>query len=221
MIRQCAAGVLLSVVLSLALLVPPGAPLVVAAEPEDRPSMPALGRGVFLIASPLLFDPNFRETVVFLCDYGVEGAMGVIVNRPTTVLLSEVLPHVTVLKGTPHLLFAGGPVQPTGVIMLFRVAEEPPGTRKVMTGVYLGGNLETLERLITKPAPAETFRAYAGYAGWGPGQLEFEMAQGSWATVRADPTKIFAQDPSELWSELIQSLRGPQVIRLEPAQMGR
>ncbi len=219
--RQRAARFLILVVLSLPVLVHPGTSPATASGPEDRPPMPALGRGVFLIASPLLLDPNFRETVVFLCDYGVEGAMGVIVNRPTTVLLSEVLPDLAVLKGTSHLLFAGGPVQPTGVLMLFRVAQEPPGTRQVMKGVYLGGNLETLDRLVTKPEPTETFRAYAGYAGWGPGQLEFEMAQGSWATVRADPTKIFSQDPSELWSELIESLRGPRVIRLEPAEMGR
>lgn len=221
MSRDRATRWLMGLVLSVAVVVPPEGSPALAAEPDDRPAMPPLSRGVFLIASPLLFDPNFRETVVFLCDYGVEGAMGVIVNRPTTVLLSEALPDLAVLRGTSYLLFAGGPVQPTGVIMLFRVGQEPPGTRQVMKGVYLGGNLETLERLVTKPEPTETFRAYAGYAGWGPGQLEFEMAQGSWATVRADPTKIFAKDPSELWSELIQSLRGPRVIRLEPAGMGR
>jgi len=175
-------------------------------------SLPSLGKGVFLVASPNLNDPNFRQTVVLICDYGPEGTLGLIVNRPTQFLLSEALPKLSVLKGTSYLLFLGGPVQPNGILMLFRVAEKPVDTRQVLDGVYLGGNMDTLERVITQPKPTETFRAYAGYAGWAPGQLEFEMAVGSWATVKADPASIFEKDAANLWAELLKGLTAPRVI---------
>lgn len=175
--------------------------------------MPPLGKGVFLVASPNLSDPNFRQTVVLICEYGPEGTLGVIVNRPTELLLSEALPAVSVLKGTSYVLFAGGPVQPGAILMLFRVAEAPTDTRQVIDGIYLGGNMSTLERVITQPQPTETFRAYAGYAGWAPGQLEMEMVTGSWATVKADSISIFDKDPANLWVELLETLQKPGVIR--------
>lgn len=184
----------------------------------DSGSMPPLGKGIFLVASPDLPDPNFRHTVVLICEHGSEGTLGVIVNRPTDVLLSEALPAVPVLKGTSYVLFAGGPVQPGGILMLFRVTEVPTDARQVMEGIYLGGSMSMLERVITQPQPTETFRAFAGYAGWAPGQLEMEMAMGSWATVRADSVSIFDKDPANLWPELLETLRRPGVVRsiMEP-----
>jgi putative transcriptional regulator len=177
--------------------------------PEAKPS---LSKGMFLIASPKLADPNFHHTIVLLCEHGSEGTLGVIINRPTEVLLSEALPDLSVLKGTSYRLFWGGPVQPTGILMLFRVKQTPSGTRSVLDGIYLGGNLQALERVITHPEPTETFRAYAGYAGWAPGQLEFEMTLGSWAIVPADSAIIFDKDPGDLWQDLVESLTRPRVI---------
>jgi len=184
----------------------------------DSGSMPPLGRGVFLVASPNLPDPNFRHTVVLICEHGPEGTLGVIVNRPTDVLLSEALPDVPVLKGTSYVLFAGGPVQPGGILMLFRVTEAPADARQIMEGIYLGGGMSVLERIITQPQPTETFRAFAGYAGWAPGQLEMEMVMGSWATVKADSISIFDKDSANLWPELVETLRKPGVVRsfMEP-----
>lgn len=184
----------------------------VASEPDAR-SMPPLGKGVFLVASPILMDPNFREAVILICEYGPEGTLGVIVNRPTDLPLSEALPTLAVLKGTSYVLFAGGPVQPGGILMLFRVGETSADLRPVMDGIYLGGDLHTLERVITQPQPTETFRAFAGYAGWAPGQLEMEIATGSWATVPADSASIFDKDPSDLWSDLLERLQAPGVVR--------
>jgi putative transcriptional regulator len=182
---------------------------VLAAEGER---MPSLAKGVFLVASPNLGDPNFRQTVVLLCEYGPEGSLGVILNRPTDILLSEALPHLSVLKGTSYRVFWGGPVQPTGILMLFRVAQLPSGTRPVIEGIYLGGNLEALDRVITHPEPTETFRAFAGYAGWAPGQLEFEMSLGSWAVVAANSMTIFDKEPVQLWQDLVEGLTRPRVI---------
>lgn len=193
-----------------------GLPDVVLAENKPEvPSTLALKKGVLLVAHPSLTDPNFQQTVVLICEHEAEGTLGVIINRPTAVPLSEALPNVSVLKGTSYVLFAGGPVQPDGILMLFRIAEAPERMRKVIERVYLGLHQETLERVITKPQPTETFRAYAGYTGWAPGQLEFEMAMGSWAVIPADPTSIFDKAPETLWAEMVEAIQAPRVIRLE------
>lgn len=177
--------------------------------PAAAPSAtPPLGKGIFLIANPALPDPNFRHTVVLICEHNdKEGTLGVILNRPTGVLVSEALPDVPVLKATSYVLFWGGPVQPEAVLMLFRLGQAAPGMREVLPGIYLGGNPDMLEQVITRPNPTETFRAFSGYAGWAPGQLEYEMALGSWAIVPADSASIFDKDPSGLWMDLVEQLR--------------
>jgi len=186
------------------------------AQSTPRPlSVPVLTRGVLLVAHPNLSDPNFQQTVVLICEHGAQGTLGIIINRPTALLLSEALPNVSVLKGTSYFLFAGGPVHPDGVLMLFRVVETPDQLREIMEHVFLGLDQKVLERVITKPNPTETFRAYAGYAGWAPGQLEFEMAMGSWAVIQADPSSIFDKVPETLWGEMTEALQAPRVIRLE------
>lgn len=189
--------------------------LVFAENKPEVPSAPAIKKGVLLVAHPSLMDPNFQQTVVLVCEHGAEGTLGVIINRPTDVPLSEALPNVSVLKGTSYVLFAGGPVRPDGILMLFRVVEAPDALRKILERVYLGLNREILERVITKPNPTETFRAYAGYAGWAPGQVEFEMAMGSWAVVPADPSSIFDKAPETLWTEMVEAIQAPRVIRQE------
>src|SRR6478735_8811340 len=143
------------------------------AGPEFHPS--SVEKGVFLVASPSMNDPNFRQTVVLVLEHGPEGTLGVILNRATDVLLSEALPGVRALKGTTHRLFAGGPVQPNIVLLLSRLKEPQPDMRPVFDNVYVGGNPDVLERLLRQAGAAARFRAFAGYAGWAPGQLGFEM----------------------------------------------
>jgi putative transcriptional regulator len=214
-LRRVAPGFLrsLSTLLLCSLVALPGH--VLGQPAPHRPSVPAITRGLLLVAHPNLTDPNFQRTVVLICEHGDQGTLGIILNRPTTVLLSEALPNVSVLKGTSYVLFAGGPVRPEGVLMLFRVVETPDRLREVMAHVYLGLSRDVLERVITKPNPTETFRAYAGYAGWAPGQLEFEMAMGSWALTEADPSSIFDKAPETLWEEMTEAVRMPRVIRLD------
>lgn len=184
-------------------------------QPGGAASLP-VKTGVFLVSHPSLMDPNFQQTVVLICEHGDGGTLGIIINRPTEFLLSDVLPAVPVLKGTSYVLYAGGPVQPNSILMLFRIAETPERMRKVLERVYLGLDREALERIITKPQPTETFRAYAGYAGWAPGQLEFEMAMGSWAVIPADPSSIFDKAPDTLWAEMVEAARAPRVIKQGP-----
>ncbi len=167
-----------------------------------------LDKGMLLVASPSLRDPNFRQTVVLLCEHGPDGALGVVVNRPTEVLLSEALPQVPVLEGQRHVLFAGGPVQPNQVLILYRLPQEAVETHHVFDGVYLGGDMQALERILVTPREREAFRAYIGYSGWGPGQLEQEMETGAWITLPGDPSVVFEKDPSQVWTDILRSLGG-------------
>ena len=197
------AGLLLLIALSVLEVTP------AVAGPEFHPS--SVEKGVFLVASPSLNDPNFRQTVVLVLEHGPEGTLGVILNRTTEVLLSEALPDVGALKGTTHRLFAGGPVQPNIMLLLSRLKEPPPNMRPVFDSVYVGGNPDVLERLIKQAGPAARFRAFAGYAGWAPGQLCFEMLQGSWAVLPPE-SNFFEKDPSSLWPDSIAQLQAPRVI---------
>lgn len=172
-------------------------------------------KGLFLVATPQLTDPNFAETVVLICEHGAEGTLGLIVNRPTPVRLAEALPHIGVLKGTSYQIYWGGPVEPNGLMLLYRLAEAGTDMREVLKDVYMGGQLETVERLITHPKPRETFRAYAGYAGWAPGQLEAEMTFGSWHLIEASADAIFDKKPEHLWQELHESVTKLRVIRFD------
>jgi putative transcriptional regulator len=185
-----------------------------AADDPAPSAGPPIAKGLFLIASPNLMDPNFRHTVVLICEHNAEqGTMGLIVNRPTDVPLAEALPHLPILKATSYVLFWGGPVQQSSVLMLFRLAKAPTDPKEVLSGIYLGAGPETLTQVITNPNPTETFRAFAGYAGWAPGQLEYEMALGSWAVATADSASLFDKDPAGLWMDMLDKLRAPRVIR--------
>ncbi len=171
-----------------------------------------LGKGVFLVATPSLRDPNFRQTVVLLCEYGPDGALGVVVNRPTEISITEVLPQIPVLEGHNHVVFSGGPVQRNHLLILYRLyrlTEEPTDTHHIFDGVYLVGNMDALERIIKYPNPQQNFRAFMGYSGWEPGQLENEMKTRSWLTIPADSVSMFERDHTQLWPNILRSLGEP------------
>lgn len=168
-----------------------------------------LGRGIFLVASPALRDPNFRQTVVLLCEHNADGALGFVVNRPTAMNLSEVLPQVPIMEAQKHVLYSGGPVQTNQVMVLYRVTEMPEGSHPVLDGVCLGGDFSILDRILTSQEAGEGFRAFAGYSGWGPGQLENEMQVGSWITLPADSETVFDREPTTLWGDILRSLGEP------------
>ena len=202
--RRTIASFLLGVLLTVLHAIP------ALAGKEFAPS--SVGKGVLLVASPTLDDPNFRQAVVLVVEHGPEGTLGIILNRSTNVLLSEALPDLTVLKGTTYRLFAGGPVEPTRLLLLLRLKEPPADARSVFDGVYVGVIPNVLERIVTEAKPNETFRAFAGYAGWAPGQLGYEMLQGAWATLPPDAIGIFDKDPATLWPDCLLLLQAPGVI---------
>jgi putative transcriptional regulator len=172
----------------------------------------SVSKGVLLVASPSLDDPNFQQTVVLIVEHGAEGTLGIVLNRSTDVLLSEALPDLAVLKGTTYRLFAGGPVAPARMLMLFRIKTPPAEARLVFDEVYVGGTPAILERIITQAKPAEAFRVFAGVAGWAPGQLQYELRQRAWAILPPDATGIFDKDPDTLWLDCIRRLQVPGVI---------
>jgi putative transcriptional regulator len=184
----------------------------VVASNEFAPS--SVAKGVLLVASPSLEDPNFRQAVVLVVEHGPEGTVGLILNRSTNVLLSKALPDITALKGTSYRLFAGGPVEPTRFLLLFRLKEPPADARLVFDGVYLGRTPMVLERIITEAKPTETFRAFAGFSAWAPRQLELEMHLGAWAILPADSIGMFDKDPAVLWQDCISRLQAPRGERV-------
>lgn len=181
----------------------------VQAEGEFSPS--AIKKGVLLVASPSLKDPNFHEAVVLIVEHGPGGTLGLIVNRSLKVFLSEALPDMTILRGTSYRLFAGGPVNMASLLLLFRLKEPSAEARLVFDGVYVG-TANVLERFVKQPLPDDAFRAFAGYAGWAPQQLKAEMLQGSWAILPPDARAVFDHDPATLWQDCIRKLQTPRTI---------
>jgi len=160
------------------------------------------GPGTFLIARRGLPDPNFSESVVLLLDYNREGAIGLIINRPTDLKLGEVLPKLTVLERRPDRLFFGGPVAKGHLSLLVRVREKLENVNRIMGDTYASGDITLLLRLIAEGN--DDFRVYGGYAGWAPGQLDAEVERGDWYIVTAEERFVFYGDPERIWTELIE-----------------
>jgi putative transcriptional regulator len=170
-------------------------------------------RGHLLIATPALVDPNFRRTVVLVGEHGEDGAMGIVLNRPSETQVEEAVPPLAELGGVDELVFVGGPVQPQAVVVLGDFVE-PEDARALLTGTvgFLPGDTEPLEAGEVARA-----RVFAGYAGWGPGQLEMELDEGSWIVEPATPTDVFTDRPEELWSDVLRRKGGEfSVIALMP-----
>jgi putative transcriptional regulator len=154
--------------------------------------------GYFLIAKPILQDPNFKRTVVFLLAHNAEGAFGLVVNRPAEA------------KGLPWPVFVGGPCPSPGLILLHGhpqwaetvEEDEPEQERQLAPGIF-SGDSACLERVSqTEEGEALRFRVFSGYAGWGGGQLEGEMASGAWSVATANGSLLFDTPVAELWDRL-------------------
>jgi putative transcriptional regulator len=181
----------------------------IAAIPQKRPGGPGsreeLAKGKFLVAGRQLQDPNFRETVVLLIEYGLDGAMGLVINRPSAVKLATVFPDIKELKQRKDTIYIGGPVAVNQILMLIKSAKAPQGATVITPQVYISSSWELLERMMKKRATKdERFRLFAGYAGWAPSQLDFERTRGDWHVLKADAEMVFSQNPSQIWPELIR-----------------
>jgi putative transcriptional regulator len=156
-----------------------------------------LAAGKFLVASRDLHDPNFRESVVLLTRYSPSGAMGLIVNRPTKLTVKRFVPTASAAQ----VVYFGGPVE-LGALLLLQAGESKAGW-KVLPGVYLVTDPDAIAETLTGGNPKRV-RAFAGYAGWGPGQLDGEMLSGSWHVFPGDAKLVFDADPESVWEKLIR-----------------
>jgi putative transcriptional regulator len=154
-------------------------------------------RGRLLIANGNLFDPNFRQAVLLVVDHGDEGALGIVLNRPAEITVAEAVPALSAIVDPDELLYLGGPVQPTAVVVLaeFLDGREAEGLLFERIGLVTG-EVESL-------GPTERARVFAGYAGWGPGQLEREMEENSWIVASPTAPDIFTERPATLWTEVL------------------
>lgn len=165
-----------------------------------------LRKGKLLVAMPALNDPHFMQAVVLLCNYGSEGALGVILNRPTEIAVSTLIHDFPALAGA-NRIYEGGPVAKNGMLVLCRGQGSNPDN-EILQDISLAKDLDALKGMDAT-APDMEVRCYLGYAGWVPGQLEAELHTGSWKTVPADATLIFETDPLLLWPRMIREL-GPE-----------
>ena len=168
---------------------------------------PAGGR--LLVATPLLGDPHFSRTVVYLLEHDGGGTVGVVLNRPSHTPVGHVLPDWQDVVSGPAVVFGGGPVQPDGALCLGQLATDGPGVRRVVDGVGtvdLDGDVTVITGLTSR------LRVFAGHAGWSPGQLEDEIAEGAWWVVPGSPADLFSDDPRPLWSRVLR--RQPPPLNL-------
>lgn len=180
--------------------------------------------GRLLVATPALADPNFDRAVVLLLDHDEEGSLGVILNRPTPVGVADILESWASLTGEPGVVFQGGPVSLDSALGVGVVPGEdhgkgakdgakgkaattgdgPLGWRRVHGAIGLV-DLEAPPELLA--AALGSLRIFAGYAGWGPGQLEEELVEGAWYVVESEPGDVSSPEPAQLWRAVLRRQR--------------
>ena len=194
-------------------------------------------RGRLLVANPALPDPNFDRTVVLVLAHEDEGALGLVLNRPTEMDVDSPLPRWEHLAADPRVVFVGGPVAPGAAICLARVPvsaavgvefsdgdSSPESTQSPESPEWpdspegwapVTGNLGTLD--LEKdpddlPVDVEAIRVFAGYAGWGAGQLEQEIEAGAWFVIRPEAGDVMSREPELLWKRVLRRQGGDLAV---------
>lgn len=172
---------------------------------DDAPSHQSL-QGQLLVADPRLDDPNFDHTVVVMLEHDAEGALGVVINRPYgKAPTAELLQRLGVGAdgvGGETLLFYGGPVQPEAGLVVHSADYALADTHALGSGLAVTSNPQILKDIAMGKGPRQAVPVL-GYAGWGPGQLESELAQGAWFVIAADPALVFAANTAGIWEQAV------------------
>ena len=165
-------------------------------------------RGQLLVAAPSLLDPNFRRTVVLVAEHGATGALGFVLNRPSEVPVAAAAPVLEPLVDGDELVLVGGPVQPDGLIVLAEWEGEPESAGlEVLPGIgVLTSSMDPAD------VAARRVRVFAGHAGWGPGQLEGELARDDWFLDPARPEDLFDPAPERLWVAVLERKGGQYAL---------
>ena len=170
-------------------------------------------RGQLLIAGPMLLDPNFWRTVVLVVEHSDEGALGLVLNRPSETVLGDAVAELGELIDADDLLFIGGPVQPASVIVLARFEDPSDAVLVSFDDVGVLGSTEA-----TEVAGLIEARAFVGHAGWGAGQLDAELERGDWILEEARREDAFTDSPGDLWASVLTRKGGSYalVARMPP-----
>ena len=161
---------------------------------------------VLLVSMPQMLDPNFSKTVVLLAEYGAHGAFGLVLNRRMDEPAMSIVTADDPLDIHPKLhLYTGGPVEPTRAWILTAKVDLDPEALEIMTGVYLSASPSLVRKTLESP-PDSGVRMVVGYAGWGSGQLDVELAQGSWLLAPVQPDLIFEISSERMWEAAIRRL---------------
>jgi putative transcriptional regulator len=186
-------------------------PAPAAAEPGE------LRRGRLLVATRQLGGPFFGRTVVLLLDYSGAGAVGLVINRPTDHTLAEVVDGLEGLEGLGERsdpVYAGGPVEiGSSLMLLIRSEKVIDGASAIVDDIQVTASAATLRALVSANAPPTSFRAYVGYAGWGPRQLDGELARGDWYVSHSRSELVFETAAADIWPRLIRENEGLEVRR--------
>ena len=165
--------------------------------------------GQLLLASPTLMDPNFRRTVVLIGVHSEEGAMGVVLNRPSAVTVGEAVPQLEQVLEEREPVYVGGPVQPSAIVFLAEFLDPTPAGLLVLGRIGFPAPDAGIDELTEATARR---RVFAGYAGWGEGQLDAEVDQGDWIAHSAVPDDVFTEVPEELWSRVLTRMGGSYAL---------
>jgi putative transcriptional regulator len=172
-------------------------------------------RGHLMIAGPTLLDPNFWRTVVLVVEHTEEGALGLVLNRPSETTVGDAVPQLAELVDPNDRLYIGGPVQPSSVIVLAEF--EDPGDAALLAFDDVGvlGTGSSAEEPV---AGVRSGRPFVGHAGWGPGQLDSELERGDWIVESARLEDAFTESPHDLWSQVLTRKGGSYalVARMPP-----
>ena len=176
---------------------------------EDVYSAGPQTKGRLLLATPPLDDPNFDRTVIYVLEHHDEGAVGVVINRPSVEALDEPLDRWIDLQSAPSSIFSGGPVEENALIALASTKEPlegDDGHLAPISGTIASADL-TADPAIVAAAVSEV-RVFRGYAGWGPGQLDSEIEAGAWLVLDSQPGDVFSDEPDDLWRSVLRRQPG-------------
>ncbi len=179
---------------------------------QNRLGMAESLRGKYLVAGKGLRDPNFYRSVILVVEHNEEGAMGLVINRPSEISVETALSTDLALAGTDAVVFSGGPVETSALMILHNSQVLGKTDEQIVSGVYLAGSQSSFDSLVREPAepavqqPTVRFRVYCGYAGWGAQQLEGEIERGDWHVVNSDSEMVLDNDPYGVWDICVRRL---------------
>lgn len=168
--------------------------------------MTDLSVGILLISNPFLKDPNFIRSVIFICDYRQDGAIGFVINKTFDHDIGDLIEGA---EGIRFPVYEGGPVQKETLHFLHQRPDLITGGMEITKGIYWGGDFAEVLKLLREDKLSKTdIRFYLGYSGWDQGQLEDELKEKSWITRDTNPNLVFTKDPYQLWRTALEELGG-------------